>query len=81
MPEFTAHTLDTAPQASRQILKNTEKPLGFIPNLYGAIAESPTLLEAYQVLTALFHKTAFTETKRQLVQRRIASINDKPVNA
>ena len=67
MPEFTAHTLDTAPQASRQVLQNTEKKLGFIPSLYGAMAESPALLEAYQVLTALFDKTAFTVTERQLV--------------
>ena len=33
MPEFTAHTLDTAPQAFRKILPNAEKQLGFIPNL------------------------------------------------
>ena len=46
MPEFTAHTLDTAPQASRKILQNAEKQLGFIPNLYAAMAESPATLEA-----------------------------------
>ena len=67
MSEFTIHTLDTAPQASRQILQNTEKQLGFIPNLYGVFAESSTILEAYQVLTALFDKTAFTITERNLV--------------
>ncbi len=67
MSEFTIHTLDTAPQASRQILQNTEKQLGFIPNLYGVFAESPTTLEAYQALTALFEKTAFTVTERNLV--------------
>ena len=49
MSEFTIHTLDTAPQASRQILQNTEKQLGFIPNLYAVFAESPITLEAYQV--------------------------------
>jgi uncharacterized peroxidase-related enzyme len=67
MSEFTIHTLDTAPQASRQILQNTEKQLGFIPNLYGVFSESPTTLEAYQKLTALFDKTTFTVTERQLV--------------
>jgi uncharacterized peroxidase-related enzyme len=67
MSEFTLHTLDTAPQASKQILQNAEKQLGFIPNLYAAFAESPATLEAYQILTALFDKTAFTVTERQLV--------------
>ncbi len=67
MSEFTIHTLDTAPQASRQILQNTEKQLGFIPNLYGVFAESSTTLEAHQELTALFDKTAFTVTERNLV--------------
>jgi glutaredoxin 3 len=43
MPEFTTHTLDSAPHASRQLLQNAEKQLGFIPNLLGAIAESPAL--------------------------------------
>ncbi len=67
MSEFTLHTQDTAPQASRQILQNTEKQLGFIPNLYAVFAESPATLEAYQTLTTLFDKTAFTVTERQLV--------------
>ena len=67
MSEFTLHTLDTAPQASRQILQSTEKYVGFIPNLYAVFAESPISLEAYQVLSALFDKTSFTVTERQLV--------------
>ena len=67
MSEFTIHTLETAPQASRQILQNTKKQLGFIPNLYGVFAESPATLEAYQSLTALFDKTAFTVTEQNLV--------------
>lgn len=67
MSAFTIHTLETAPQASKQILQNTEKQLGFIPNLYGVFAESPATLEAYQSLTALFDKTAFTVTEQNLV--------------
>ena len=67
MSEFTIHTLETAPQASRQILQNTEKQLGFIPNLYAVFAESPITLEAYQALTALFDKTIFTVTEQHLV--------------
>lgn len=64
MSEFTIHTLDTAPQASIKLLHNTEKHLGFIPNLYAAVSESPATLEAYQLLTTLFDKTVFTATER-----------------
>lgn len=67
MSGFTIHTLDTAPQASRQILQNVEKQLGFIPNLLATMAESPATLEAHQCLTTLFDKAAFTVTERQLV--------------
>lgn len=67
MSEFTTHTLDTAPLASRQLLQTTEKQLGFIPNLMAAMAESPATLEAYQALNVLFDETAFTVTERQLV--------------
>ncbi len=67
MSDFTLHTLDTAPQATRPLLQKIEKQLGFIPNLLAVMAESPATLEAYNVLTALFDKTAFTITERQLV--------------
>ena len=67
MSGFTIHTLDTAPQASRQILQSTEKQLGFIPNLYAVFAESPISLEALQTLSDLFDKTSFTSIERQLV--------------
>jgi uncharacterized peroxidase-related enzyme len=67
MSEFTTHTLDTAPQASRQLLETAEKQLGFIPNLYAVFTESPATLRANLLLTELFEKTAFTATERQLV--------------
>lgn len=76
MPEFTSHTVDTAPQASRQSLQNVEKQQGFIPNLWGALAESPSTLEAYQVSTALFDKTIFTVTERQLVLLSISRFHN-----
>ena len=46
MTEFTTHTIKTAPETSRPLLQRAEKELGFIPNLYAAMAESPATLEA-----------------------------------
>jgi len=34
--KFQMHTLETAPEASRSDLEDTQKGTGFIPNLYGA---------------------------------------------
>lgn len=76
MSEFTIHTLDTAPQASKQVLQSAEKQLGFIPNLYAVFAESPVTLDVYQALTALFDKTAFTVTERQLILLSISRYRD-----
>lgn len=40
-------TLKTAPEVSKEILDNTQKTLGFIPNMYAKMANNPSLLEAY----------------------------------
>lgn len=76
MSEFTIHTPDTAPKNSRQLLKASERELGFVPNLLAAMAESPATLEAYQVSTALFNKSIFTITERQLVLLSISRFRD-----
>jgi len=67
MSEFTLHTLDSAPKSSQQLLNRTKQQLGFIPNLLAVMAESTSTLKAYQELSNLFDKTAFTVTERQLV--------------
>ena len=67
MTEFTTHTFNTAPDASKPLLQKAEQKMGFIPNLMGAMAESPATLESYLSLNNLFDKTSFTVTERQLV--------------
>ncbi len=67
MSEFTTHTLDTAPKASKPLLQNAKKEIGFIPNLMAVMAESPATLESYLSLANLFDKTSFTMTERQLI--------------
>jgi AhpD family alkylhydroperoxidase len=44
---FTIHTIDTAPQDSRETLKHVRETLGLIPNLAAAMAESPTLVRSF----------------------------------
>ncbi len=68
MTTFTVHTAQSAPEASRPLLEQAEKSLGFVPNLYGIFAESPAMLEAYATLGGIFDRsTSFTPTERQVV--------------
>ena len=67
MTEFTTHTFDTAPEASKHLLHNAKHKIGFIPNLMAVLAESPATLESYLSLANLFDKTSFTVTERQLI--------------
>ncbi|MGI9291160.1 MAG: carboxymuconolactone decarboxylase family protein [Gammaproteobacteria bacterium] len=56
---FEVHSLDTAPAASKSLLKHSQELYGgMIPNLHGVMAESPALLEAYQQLNELVKKMA-----------------------
>ena len=72
MTEFTHHTFDTAPIASKPLLKKAEQKWNFIPNLLAVMAESPTVLESYLTLGTLYDKTSFSITERQLI---LLSIN------
>jgi uncharacterized peroxidase-related enzyme len=67
MTRFTMHTPEAAPEASRPLLIETKKSLGFIPNLYAGLAESPVVLKAYTILSDLFSKTRLSPVEQQVV--------------
>lgn len=75
MIDFTVHTKESAPLKSVAMLDNTEKTIGFIPNLYGVFAESPTALKAYQAISKIFDESSFSPTERQLILLTVSSIN------
>ena len=67
MTTFTTHTIESAPEASKSILKAAKKKLGFIPNLMATMAESPVLVESYLTMMRLFDKSELSETERQII--------------
>ncbi len=67
MTDFTKHTLETAPEAAQPILQAALKGYGFIPNLYGAMAEAPAILEGYTTLSKIFGRADLSETERQII--------------
>ncbi|WP_310621291.1 carboxymuconolactone decarboxylase family protein [Flexibacterium corallicola] len=67
MSDFKTYTPENAPEASKPLLEKTKKAFGFIPNLYGTMAESPAILEGYMSLAGIFGKTSLSETERQII--------------
>ena len=67
MLDFSPHTIESAPEASKATLKAAQKKLGFIPNLMANMSESPVLIESYLTLIGLFDKTNLSEAERQII--------------
>ncbi|BCD95850.1 carboxymuconolactone decarboxylase family protein [Marinagarivorans cellulosilyticus] len=67
MTSFTTHTIESAPEASKQYLQDAKNAYSFVPNLLGTMAESPALLEGYMSLAGIFDKTNLSETERQII--------------
>ena len=64
---YPIHTSTNAPEGAREILTQSEKAYGFLPNLLGVMAEAPALLNGYRTLIGVFEETSFTATERQIV--------------
>lgn len=75
MTRFTIHTLESAPEGSRAILEQARKGMGFVPNLYGVLAESPAALKAYTSFSEILHGSAFTLLERNLIWLAISRVN------
>lgn len=67
MTEFTLYTPDNAPGKAGELLDGVQKKMGFLPNLYGKLAESDVTLEAYLTLSSLVAKTSFSPPEQQLI--------------
>lgn len=68
MTQFTVHTIETAPAASKPLLEGVQKAWGFTPQLQGTLAESPLALGAYDGLfNAIAKETTFTPAELQVV--------------
>lgn len=52
-PLFTPVTIATAPEASKPLLENIQKSLGFIPNLMAIFANNPIVLQGYLALVEM----------------------------
>lgn len=60
-------SVESAPDASRDLLKSAGSKFGFVPNLLGMFANAPALLEGYLTLAAIFDKASLSPVERQIV--------------
>ncbi len=73
---FTAHTLDTAPAASRPLLESTLEHLGHLPPAVALLAESPEMLGGFLQASDRFERSTLDPLAREVVVMTIATRND-----
>ncbi|MDO6428571.1 carboxymuconolactone decarboxylase family protein [Thalassotalea sp. 1_MG-2023] len=71
MSDFTLHTLETAPEKSKEMLQDAEQQMGSIPGLYAVMAESPETYKGYNALHSLFTETSFNPEELTVVWQTI----------
>ncbi len=74
--KFQVHTKDSAPNASRATLDITAKKYGFLPNLFGVLAESPAAVQAYAAINKALEQSALSPVEQQVVTLTISAEND-----
>ena len=67
MTNFPVHTIESAPERSKPGLKQLQSAFGMIPNIAGAIATSPVLINSLVGLFGNVHGSSFTEAQVQIV--------------
>jgi len=71
MTNFPSHDMDTAPEGSKPLLEKSNAAFGRLPGLHKVMAESPQLLEGYQMLHKLFQETEFDADELTVVWQAI----------
>jgi len=75
MKPFKIHTAQDTAGPVASMLRDTEKALGFVPNLFGVLAESPAALRAFVTLDAQFAKSSFNPGERELIELTVSTEN------
>src|SRR5215468_9747295 len=76
MTQFTAHSAQSAPAASRPLLEGIKRSFGFVPNLYGVFAESPAALRGALAIYEAFSTSSLAPAEQQLVMLAVSEAND-----
>jgi alkylhydroperoxidase family enzyme len=67
MPDYPVQTIASAPEGSKSALEQLKKAFGVVPNIVGAIANSPKLINSLVGLFGQVHSPGLTEAENQIV--------------
>lgn len=76
MNSFKIYTPEDAPSPSDEMLRGVRDMLGFVPNIFGVLAEKPVALAAFAELNQKFAETSFTPEEREIVQMAVSTENE-----
>jgi len=76
MSAFPVLSLNSAPDASKPMLEQTQQAFGFIPNLIGVMSNSPAITEAYLTVANIFSNSDLSPTEQQIVLLTVSHFND-----
>src|ERR1700751_65366 len=78
MTTFPVNNIESAPEGSKPAMQQLQSAFGMIPNLIGAIATSPVLINSLVGLFGRVHGGSFTEAQVQIVLLTDAVTNSSP---
>src|ERR1700689_789548 len=67
MQSFPIYTIESAPEQSKHALQSLNAAFGMIPNIVGAMATSPVLIDSLVGLFQRVHGGSFTEAQIQIL--------------
>jgi AhpD family alkylhydroperoxidase len=77
MPSFEVHSIESAPEKSKPLLKHAQQTYGgMIPNIHAVMAESPALLEAYGILGNMLAGSSLDMAEQNIVWLTVNFEND-----
>lgn len=75
MLNFTIHTPESAPEAAKKTLAEATKAYGFLPNLMGAMAAVPGLVNSYFKVSKAVASGSLTPIEQQVVALTVSHSN------
>ena len=75
MTTYPVHTIESAPERSKPALQQLQSAFGMIPNIAGAMATSPVLINSLVGLFGKVHGGSFSEPQVQTVLLTDAVVN------
>jgi AhpD family alkylhydroperoxidase len=77
VPRVPVHSVDSAPESSRDALKQLEAKFGKVLNIHGGMAHSPALLHVYGAATdALLEHATLDAPTREAIHLTVATVNE-----